>query len=136
MRQFVNCVTAFKGLESAGLHFPADSEGADRLGCLSASLPLARPEAAPHPCHPTPHPGGVQGERSPEHLRSHLAHCSGLPLVSGRFLALLATANPALIFPGIPRALAWASAQMSEKRFSGEQSAMWVGFKSPLVWRC
>lgn len=67
MRQFVNCVTAFKGLESAGLHFPADSEGADRLGCLSAS---GKAGSCPPPLSSHPSSGRhSRRERSPEPSR-------------------------------------------------------------------
>lgn len=71
---------------------------------LAASLPQAGPEAAPTkppPCHPTPHPSVFQGEREAlsfwlSHL-THLTHSSGLPSISGRFSAPLATANLGLI---------------------------------------
>lgn len=71
LRQFVNCVTACKGLESAGLHFPADSNDTNALA--SASLLQAGPKVYSHPLIILPYPRGRRGEGSPSSLVSSLA---------------------------------------------------------------
>lgn len=56
LRQFINCVTACKGLESAGLHFPADSDEPDRLGCCLSASDGTRSCPAPRTPTPSSHP--------------------------------------------------------------------------------